>query len=218
MICKEKNKMRDYYACQNCGRECAGYLCDDCTELAAYEEMENYTPHEIVIYETSGERVFLRLPSKGEARAEERIVDSGSFSGVQIVERRFAGTTGLPEYREGICIIVSESTARAARAENPDRHDLLCPDTGPDSVVRDENGRIIGVRRLSRPISTVRTFKVMGQLNDVGGSPVYLGEVRGEALDHRVMYRARLIVDEAVTTPELTNAWVSENGKFLVGL
>ena len=33
---------------------------------------------------------------------------------------------------------------------NPDRNDLVCPDTGPDSVVRDKEGRILGVRRLQR--------------------------------------------------------------------
>ena len=31
---------------------------------------------------------------------------------------------------------------------HPNRTDLYCPDTGPQSVVRNEKGQIIGVKRL----------------------------------------------------------------------
>jgi len=56
---------------------------------------------------------------------------------------------GLPVEAKGKDIIVSWLCGDQLLKEQPDYpHRVLNPDTGPDSVVRDEKGRIVGVKRL----------------------------------------------------------------------
>jgi len=113
----------------------------------------NLTPHDIVVMPGDGDPI--RLPASGTvARVQTtpggflRTVDGVPlFSAPQMGE-----LVGLPEQPEdGTYYIVSSLVASAAVAAN---HPLVAagrmvyPDTSPAGAVRDESGRIVGVRRL----------------------------------------------------------------------
>jgi hypothetical protein len=106
-------------------------------------ELKNFTPHEVTVF--SGEEVIERVQSIGVARASEVCVESEAINGIPTVAKRYDAVVGLPEPCEGVICIVSLPVLQAS-----DRSDLVCPDTGPDSVVRDKDGKILGVRRFQR--------------------------------------------------------------------
>ena len=110
----------------------------------------NFTPHEITVF--SGEEVIERVPSIGVARASEVCAESEAINGIPTVAKRYDAVVGLPETKEDVVYIVSLPVLQAS-----DRDDLVCPDTGPDSVVRDKDGKIIGVRRFQRREQTYKT-------------------------------------------------------------
>ena len=68
------------------------------------------------------------------------------INGIPIVRNTLGPVVGLPEPEEGVTLVVPFMICQAC----PDRKDLYAPDTTPASVVRDENGRIVGVRRLQK--------------------------------------------------------------------
>ena len=108
-------------------------------------KLVNKTPHDVNVY--SGSKVIATYPSAGQIRLEERVAANHKIkdnNGVEldIVDKEY-GSSELPEPVTGQFFIVS----KIVRDAFPDRTDLLVPDTGPDSVVRDDNGRIIGIRR-----------------------------------------------------------------------
>jgi len=105
----------------------------------------NLTPHPIAIID--GETTTT-IPSSGVARVTSTQEVLGKFGGIPVVSppafseveiTTDAAITGVP-------VIVSMLAAPRMR------HDaaVFSPDTGPASVVRDDTGRIIGVRRLVR--------------------------------------------------------------------
>lgn len=53
---------------------------------------------------------------------------------------------GLPAPQNGVILLVSLMVLAALAGSG--RTDVFAPDTGPDSVIRDANGRIIGVQAL----------------------------------------------------------------------
>jgi len=53
---------------------------------------------------------------------------------------------GLPEPQSNTVYIVSTLVAQAV----PHRDDIIAPDTSPQGVVRDSEGKIIGVKRFQR--------------------------------------------------------------------
>jgi len=59
----------------------------------------------------------------------------------------------------------------------------------------------------------LRKFAVCGQINDVGGSFVAIGEFQAEAWNEAAIEKAHDIAETAGTEPEITNAWVYEIGK-----
>ncbi|RLI31246.1 hypothetical protein DRO48_01235 [Candidatus Bathyarchaeota archaeon] len=126
----------------------------------------NLTPHEIRVVRKDGSE--LRLPPSGRvARLRTVSVPVGEVEGVPIVRtelghlnkspKRLPGLSregvlysisdllaeDLPEPQEGVFYIVSSMVAEALSW----RKDLLAPDTSPASAVRDEQGRIVGIRR-----------------------------------------------------------------------
>lgn len=105
--------------------------------------LKNFTPHEVTVF--SGEEVIERVQSIGVARASEVCVDSKAINGIPTVAKRYYAVVGLPEPEGGVVYIVSLPVLQAS-----DRPDLVCPDTGPDSVVRKKDGKILGVRRFQR--------------------------------------------------------------------
>jgi len=106
-------------------------------------ELKNFTPHEVTIF--SGDKVIERVPSIGVARASEVNVDAVPINDIPTVLKHYDAVVGLPKPCEGVVYIVSLPVLQASN-----RTDIVCPDTVPDSVVRDKDGKILGVRRLQR--------------------------------------------------------------------
>jgi hypothetical protein len=52
----------------------------------------------------------------------------------------------LPPPEEGTVYVVSTFVLLALKEKGIERKDLLSPDTNPDSVIRDKDGKIIGIK------------------------------------------------------------------------
>lgn len=104
----------------------------------------NLTPHALNFLDAEN-HVALNVPSSGLARAAQRRENIGTIDadGVTLPVTRsvFGAVEGLPAPEAGTIYVVSAITAQAV----PEREDVFIVD---DSV-RDENGRIIGVRGLA---------------------------------------------------------------------
>lgn len=109
--------------------------------------MQNLTPHEIVVFESQdpNSRVKLRCPSVGSARLTSAVSTFvHNIAGIPILKPpSYQGVTGLPENIVGY-IIVSMVVAEYLVRDHTWHAGILVPATGPDHVVRDANGRIIG--------------------------------------------------------------------------
>lgn len=108
----------------------------------------NLTPHPITIVNDNCEQIALYPPSGTVVRAGSTQSECGMVDGIPLVETVFDLIDELPEPQEGTAYIVSWLVI--TNLPYP-RYDFVAPDTGPDSAVRDEDGRIIAVRRLQRP-------------------------------------------------------------------
>jgi hypothetical protein len=124
---------------------CGGHRNQKKKEEVITVRLINLTPHPVNLLL---EGRTITVPPEGVvARVREEILpDTGIVldGGVEIpvVRKVLREVVGLPEPSEGVFFIVSLAVAQAAR----DREDLLIP----DDFVRDEEGRIVGARRLSR--------------------------------------------------------------------
>lgn len=102
----------------------------------------NLTPHDLVIMDGAA---FVLASSGHVARLEQHVVDDlllhvpGAVLPLATVQ--YGVVTDLPSWRPGVLLVVS----RAVAAEVA-RPDLVFPDL----EIRDENGWIIGCRRLAR--------------------------------------------------------------------
>lgn len=107
----------------------------------------NLTPHDVVVrLEDGSERVF---PATGEtARVKTISKDAGEVMGVPLVTQSYDEIQGLPEPEEGTLYLVSLVVRQAAREQG--RTDIISPDTSPQGAIRDEQGRIVAVRRFVR--------------------------------------------------------------------
>ena len=110
-------------------------------------EFVNLTPHTICIMDREGAVIREIPPSGTVARVQTRTILAGEIDGIPVVEHTFGDVKGLPLPRRDTVYLVSSLVLSAVE----DREDVLAPDTSAESVVRDEAGRIIGVRRLQRP-------------------------------------------------------------------
>ena len=113
----------------------------------------NLTPHQLTLYaveSSEGDAPIATYASEGVARVSVTstpVAGLGTDAGViPVMRREFGEVEGLPEPQEGYVFVVSS----LVQGQVPHRRDVLSPDTGPGSVVRDENGRIIGVRRFTK--------------------------------------------------------------------
>ena len=107
----------------------------------------NLTPHDVVVFLPDGsKKVYSR--SGTVARVRTRAEPMGEVDGVPTVQIEYGEIEGLPDQPDGNYYIVSILVLQAAeRLEHPLLPWLLAPDTGPESAVRDEQGRIVGVKR-----------------------------------------------------------------------
>jgi len=131
-----------------------GELADYTGGLGMFDEGEvhvcrtalvNLTPHEIVVRREDGSE--FRIPPSGVvARVTATTEPAGTLAGVPVVSTRYGEIEDLPAPRAGVQYIVSSLVRMAATG----RTDLVSPDTGPESAVRDGDGRIVAVRRFTR--------------------------------------------------------------------
>ena len=106
----------------------------------------NLTPHEVVVYGDDGS-IRLRIPPSGTvARVETRSVVVGEVNGVPVRATEYGDIVGLPGPEADTVYIVSTVLLIALRAKGINRDDVVAPDTNPDSVIRDPEGRVIGVK------------------------------------------------------------------------
>lgn len=114
--------------------------------LSADVKIINLTPHDVNIINDSGE-VIRTYPATGTvARVTSSASKVREIDGVAVVSTEFGEVEGLPTQSSDTVYIVSMLVAQAL----PDRTDLIAPDTGPQSVVRDDKGQILGVRRFAQ--------------------------------------------------------------------
>ena len=112
-----------------------GFICDDGVVLV------NLTPHDMNIVQVNGE-VLTVAPSGICPRCSSSEVVDGTIGGlIQVTRQTLGEVEGLPESFPATFYIVSRLVASAAN-----RPDLLVP--GP--LVRDDQGRVIGCKGLSR--------------------------------------------------------------------
>lgn len=138
--------------------------------------VRNYTPHDLNVYRAQDPTAgFDRYSSEGVVRALQvdreglpvRIdtADGGSRE-IRTAHRRYSDVTGLPDFGEssvndpdrlceGDLVVVSlvalEALIPSLSSIDPYGITIVAPDTGPDSVVRDESGNILGVTAFIRP-------------------------------------------------------------------
>jgi len=114
---------------------------EECEEI----HVENLTPHKIVVYDSSGERVVLEVePSDTVARVTPKQEELFRIGSVPVAKTEFGEVEGLPEPKKCTAYVVSTLVLNALKGKRPD---VVAPDTSPQSVIRDEEGRIKGIKR-----------------------------------------------------------------------
>lgn len=111
------------------------------------KEIVNLTAHDVTIFGDDGEIIATIKPSGIVARIEEQSVDDGDINGIPVVRTQYGDIKDLPDPAPGRVYIVSTIVAQQLGGKRPD---VLAPDSGPGSAVRDEYGRIKGIMRLRR--------------------------------------------------------------------
>ena len=111
----------------------------------------NCTPHEIAVYADSEIHSF---PVSGvvarvnvTTQDDGLLVVKGCQSAISVVRTQYGEVDGLPDPADNTVFIVSGVVLTAIKGS---RDDVLAPDTSPTSVVRDDEGRIIAVKRFTR--------------------------------------------------------------------
>jgi len=106
----------------------------------------NLTPHDVKLLCDGKEHVFLK--SGTIARVSSKSEFSHSVNGLPVHKTIYGEVENLPEPQEGVIYIVALLVAQVLAGT---RTDIICPDTGPDSAVRDDKGLIAGVKRFMIP-------------------------------------------------------------------
>jgi hypothetical protein len=107
----------------------------------------NLTPHEVVLYDETAQNVILKIPPSGKvARVSVKSEIVGNIDGVPIRRTTYGDIQDLPDPLPNTVYIVSTVLLIALQAKGIRRTDVVSPDTNPDSVIRDTNGRVMGVK------------------------------------------------------------------------
>lgn len=101
----------------------------------------NLTPHPINFLDESNHPILTVEPSGTIARAKQTRTLRGTIAGIPVNQCAYGTVQGIPEPAKETIYVVSAITAQAC----PERADVYIVD---DSV-RNEDGRIIGVRALA---------------------------------------------------------------------
>jgi hypothetical protein len=114
----------------------------------------NLTPHELNIYIDGKVALSIPPPPEGtpipRVQVKSEIVGEIDVDGVSIPIRKvmYGDVENLPEEKEDTVYVVSTFVTLALREEGIERRDLLSPATNVDSAVRDNAGRVVGVKYL----------------------------------------------------------------------
>ena len=100
-------------------------------------QIVNLTPHPLNIILDDGTTVTVAPSGVVPRVASDNVVVAPGF-----VTTTLGDVDGLPDLQPGVLLVVSALTGAAL----PGRDDLIGPDTSPQGAVRDQDGRIIGVR------------------------------------------------------------------------
>lgn len=103
----------------------------------------NLTTHTINVFLEEKEISF---PSQGLARVKTEEKETGKINGIPVVKTVYTTVEGLPDSQEDTVYLVSTLVLQSLRANGIDRPDCLAPNTGVSGAIRDDQGRIIGVR------------------------------------------------------------------------
>ncbi len=105
----------------------------------------NCTPHAIRVVRENGE--VLEIPPSGiSIRVDTAQEVVGEIDGIPVVKTVFKSVQ-LPDPQENTVYIVSTVVLQAVKELGIYKGDLVAPDTGPGSVIRDANGQVVGIRR-----------------------------------------------------------------------
>ena len=111
-------------------------------------KLVNLTPHPVVLCDTEGRPVIIIAPSGIIARcsAERQVVESCELEDlvVPVTVVVMGLLEGLPAPADNTLYVASRIACEGAKVLG--RTDVVCP----DDAVRDQGGRIIGVKALSR--------------------------------------------------------------------
>lgn len=118
--------------------------------------MKNATPHAINVYDKDGRDILATIkvsatPIRLIPKAVEIVREIGNINNHSIDAIPRAGWKGFDD-PDGVVlhtgpIIVSMVVADYLKSTGERTDDVYVPDTGPESVVRNSEGQIIGVRR-----------------------------------------------------------------------
>lgn len=109
-----------------------------------YTRFINLTPHAVTIRFDGYE---LTVPPSGTVARVTTVTEPvDTPHGVPTVRQTYGTVEGLPDPERDTVYIVSALVLAALRGSG--RVDVVAPDTGPESAIRDEKGQIVAVRRL----------------------------------------------------------------------
>lgn len=115
----------------------------------------NLTRHQIRLYRPDG--TVLELPPSGKvARVVSTPVILGGVGGVPVLHSLYGRVRNLPDPQEGVTYITSWVVADLVK-----RVDVVSPDTSPRSAVRDEYGKLLGVKALRSYVNMGNTQSLL---------------------------------------------------------
>ena len=107
----------------------------------------NLTPHSVDVYDENNRKILSIPPSGIVLRAVAIREKIGEINGIPIYSVNYK-LPELPEPKKGVYYIVSSVILMLLKAYGIQRDDVVSPDT--DKAVRDQQGRIVGVRGFVR--------------------------------------------------------------------
>lgn len=103
----------------------------------------NLTAHTINVVNGENEIAY---PSQGLARVKTEEKEICKINDISVVKTVYTTVEGLPDQQENTVYLVSTLVLQALKANGIERPDCLAPNTGLSGAIRDEQGRIVGVR------------------------------------------------------------------------
>lgn len=107
----------------------------------------NLTPHTVNVVDDLGNTIISIASSGNVSRVTTQQTVVGNIAGIDIVRTVFGDVDGLPDPQPDTVYVVSTLVLQALKDSGISRSDVVAPDTSPQSVVRNTDGQIVGVKR-----------------------------------------------------------------------